>query len=87
MNKRFMIFVLSMTAIFFFINQYYTSKKQQDYQEHQEKQEQLAREQKVSKEHNISERTAKLSDLPVVRIYEEGHPVSWAVAPKLLIVS
>ena len=79
MNKRFFIFVLSMTALFFFINQYYTSKKQKEYQEYQAKQEEVSKEKRLSQDKNISDRTAKIKDLPVVRIYDEGKPVSWAV--------
>jgi YidC/Oxa1 family membrane protein insertase len=79
MNKRFIIFVLSMTALFFFVNQYYTSKKQQEYQEYQAKQEQTQKQERLSQEKNIAERTAPLSALPLVRIYEGEQAVSWAV--------
>jgi len=79
MNKRFVIFVLSLTTLFFFVNQYYTTKKQEEYKAYQAKQEQITREKRLSNEKNVSERTARLNQLPVVQIYEDGQAVSWAV--------
>jgi len=79
MDKRFFIFVLSMTVLFFFINQYYTTKKEREYQQYRAKQEEIAKEQKILKEREIVERTAKVQDLPIVPIYVEGAPLSWAV--------
>lgn len=79
MNKRFLIFVLSMTVLFFFVNQYYTSKKQQEYQEYQIKKEKALKEEQKAKGQSFSKRTAKLSELPVVPIYDEDKAVSWAV--------
>ncbi|NGX50267.1 MAG: Membrane protein insertase YidC [Chlamydiae bacterium] len=79
MNKRFIIFVLSMTTLFFFVNQYYTSKKQQEYQAYQARKEKIAQEERVANQKNASERTANLNQLPVVRIYDEERAVSWAV--------
>ena len=81
MNKRFMIFVLSMTAVLFFINQYFTTKKQEEYQQYQAKQERISEQTNLENAQNILERTAKLSELPVTRVYDQDGttPLTWAV--------
>jgi len=79
MDKRFFIFVLSVTVLFFFISQYCTAKKEREYKYYLAKQEEISREHKVLKERELVERTANIQDLPIVPIYAEGVPVSWAV--------
>lgn len=83
MNKRFIIFVLSMTVVLFFVNQYFTSRKQKEYDQHQQKQTELTEEKKIANEKNIKQRTANPQDLPLARVYQdinESIPLSWAVA-------
>lgn len=82
MNKRFILFVMAMTIALFFINQYFTSKKQDEYQTYQQKQAALTEEKKVEREHNIQARTASAQNLPLVKIYQDSNEretLSWAV--------
>lgn len=82
MNKRFVVFVLSMTVILFFVNQYFTSQKQKEYDAQQQKERIITEEQRLSKEIDVKKRTASYESLPVVRVYadEEGKdPLTWGV--------
>lgn len=82
MNKRFVFFVLSMTVILFFVNQYFTSQKQKEYDQEQQKERTLNVEKKISQSINVKERTAAAKDLPLVRIYSSSKDpqfLTWAV--------
>ncbi|MCB1107548.1 MAG: membrane protein insertase YidC [Chlamydiia bacterium] len=82
MNKRFIFFVMSMTIALFFVNQYFASKKQSDYDAQKQKQTVLSEEKRVEKEQNALQRTASYQDLPLVRVFQEGssrEPLAWAV--------
>lgn len=82
MNKRFIFFVMAMTIALFFVNQYFTSKKQDEYQAYQKKQTELSEEKKIERERNIQERTATAENLPIVRIYKDNNQrdaQGWAV--------
>ncbi|WP_194846917.1 membrane protein insertase YidC [Candidatus Neptunochlamydia vexilliferae] len=80
MNKRFVIFVLSMTVVLFFVNQYFTDQKQKEYDAQQQQKEELTEERLLSKEENIAARRARPQDLPLVQVYSDGEerqPLTW----------
>ncbi|MCB1110963.1 MAG: hypothetical protein KDK64_08270, partial [Chlamydiia bacterium] len=83
MNKRFLLFALSMTVILFFVNQYLTSQKQQEYEEYQQKQRVLTEEDKLGREINVKERTANSRDLPLHRAFTDinsKESLTWVVS-------
>jgi len=83
MNKRFLLFVISMSVILFFVNQYFTSKKQEEYDAHQQKQQVMTEEKKFDREINVKERTAAIEDLPLLQAFtdvNERQPLTWVVA-------
>ena len=83
MNKRFLLFVISMSVILFFVNQYFTSKKQEEYDAYQQKQQVMTEEKKFDHEINVKERTASAKDLPLFRAFtdiNEKQPLTWVVA-------
>ena len=69
MNKRFFLFVISMSVILFFVNQYFTSKKQAEYDAYQQKQQVMTEEKKFDHEINVKERTASAKELPLFRAF------------------
>lgn len=82
MNKRFIFFVMTMTIALFFINQYFTSKKQKEYDEYQQNQSVLTEETKLARELDVKNRTVSYKDLPLIRVYEDNKQntfITWAV--------
>ncbi|QVL56725.1 MAG: membrane protein insertase YidC [Simkaniaceae bacterium] len=82
MNKRFIFFVMTMTIALFFINQYFTSKKQKEYDEQQQKQTVLTEEKKLANEIDIKKRTVNYQNLPLTRVFQnanESQNITWAV--------
>ena len=82
MNKRFIFFVVAMSVGLFFINQYFTSKKQKEYEAYQQSQQVLTEEKRLAKEVDVKKRTANIQDLPLTRVYQdknETQPMTWGV--------
>ena len=72
-----------MSVILFFVNQYFTSKKQEEYDAHQQKQQVMTEEKKFDREINVKERTAAIEDLPLLQAFtdvNERQPLTWVVA-------
>ncbi|WP_148258984.1 membrane protein insertase YidC [Simkania negevensis] len=82
MNTRSMIFVIGLTAILFFVNQHFTSKRQQEYAEERKQQELVQKEQMSTVKQELEQRTASAKQLPLTRLFEDlqGHTfLSWSV--------
>ena len=82
MNKRFFIFVILTSVALFFVNQYLTSKKQEEYNEYQQKQRLIEEANRKDNASNVNERTASLKSLPLHRAFSDvdgKQPLTWAV--------
>jgi len=71
MNKRFFIFVILTSVALFFVNQYLTSKKQEEYNEYQQKQRLIEEANRKDNASNVNERTASLRSLPLRRAFSD----------------
>ncbi|MDJ0652406.1 MAG: membrane protein insertase YidC [Simkaniaceae bacterium] len=78
MNKRFIFFVLAMSVGLFCINQYFTSKKQKEYEAYQRSQQVLTEEKKLAKEIDVKKRIANIQDLPTARVYQDKNKTQLA---------
>ncbi|MCB1107962.1 MAG: membrane protein insertase YidC [Chlamydiia bacterium] len=81
MNKRFLIFVLSMSTILFFVNQYFTAQKQKEYDAHQKEHQISSEERARTNQSDVQKRTASLQNLPLFRAYTDQNNenlFSWA---------
>ena len=82
MNIRSMIFVIGLTAILFFVNQYFTSQRQQEYAKEQKQQQLAQKEEFSSRKQELLSRTATAKQLPLTSLYEDlqgRHFLSWSV--------
>ncbi|MEM8727658.1 MAG: membrane protein insertase YidC [Chlamydiota bacterium] len=82
MNKRLIFFVMAMSVGLFSINQYFSSKKQKEYEAHRQSRQVMTEEKKLTEEVNRKKRTASIQNLPVTAIYRdenEPRPIAWGV--------
>jgi len=82
MNIRSMIFVLGLTAVLFFVNQYFTKQRQQEYAEEQKQKELVQKEEVSSQKQALSKRIATIKQLPVTRLFDDlqgRNFLSWSV--------
>lgn len=82
MNTRSIILVIGMTAVLFFVNQYFTSKRQQEYAEERKQQELVQKEQLSTVKQELAQRTATAKQLPLSRLFDDlqGRSfLSWSV--------
>lgn len=82
MNARFLIFVLSMTLVLFFVNNYFSKgKKEAQVTQVKHDQEQLEKKRQITAK-ELKERSISLKDLPLYPLYKESNEkevVSWAL--------
>ncbi len=83
MNKRSLTIVFGLTIIFFFINQWFSTKNEKKTaKQHVEHQAQLLHE-KEQKESEIKQRLAPISSLPIVKVYSDSSGedfFTWAIS-------
>lgn len=72
MDRRTLLFVLSLTATLFFVNMFFEHRRHDTLGEWEQQQKAKNIQKKQKLEEEIAERTAKAKDLPIIEIYSEG---------------
>ena len=81
MNKRFLLFVLSMTFVLFFVNQYFVGEKQEAQQQVAQQKRQQLEKAATARAKEIEMRSISPESLPLHRLYKDiqgNQPIAWA---------
>jgi YidC/Oxa1 family membrane protein insertase len=84
MDKRTLIFVISLSLTLFLVNMFFEQRNQVDLKEQHEQQKALKIEKRNALEVDIEKRTAKLEDLPLVKIYSDSSETHFLTSGVLL---
>ena len=82
MNKRSLVIVFGLTIIFFFVNQWFSTKNEKQKIKNQTEKQILLSKELEKKEEGIALRTAPLTSLPLVKLYSDASNkefLTWAV--------
>lgn len=82
MNIRSLITVLGLTAVLFFVNQYFSNQRQQEYAEELRLKEAAQVQQISSEKQEVITRTATIKELPLTRLYDDlqgRDALSWGI--------